>query len=131
MAYMEEPPSRFRFLSRFKERIRQTFWAHECPMTSQDLPQSPHEKDPAYENLPLCLLPWSQMVVSSRGDLSLCCVQGAIDHLKNYSSIEEAWNSEKIGNIREQLSRRIFPPECETADCTVRRWNTRVCVIHQ
>jgi molybdenum cofactor biosynthesis enzyme MoaA len=130
-AYMDEPPSRFRFLSRFKERVCQTFWAHERPMTSHGLPQSPREKDPTYENLPLCLLPWSQLVISSRGALSLCCVQGTIDHLKNYSSIEEAWNSEKIGTIREQLSRRIFPPECETTDCTVRRWNSRVCIIHQ
>jgi len=128
---MEEPPSRFRALTRLKEIARRRLKSHRPFLNSPDLPLVPHERDPAFENLPLCLLPWSQMVISSRGDISLCCVQGFIDHLKNYSSIEEAWNSERICRIREQLSRRVFPPECETADCTVRRWNTRVCIVHQ
>ena len=130
VAYMDEPPSRFGsfqrvgdFLMRVKGRRRS--------IKSPAPYRPPREKDETFENLPLCLLPWSQMVISSKGDISLCCVQGFIDHLKNYSSIEEAWRSDKICKIREQLSRRTFPPECETADCTVRRWNTRVCIIHQ
>jgi MoaA/NifB/PqqE/SkfB family radical SAM enzyme len=131
VTYRDEPPPRFRLLSRFRALLRQAAKGDPCSAAAPDLSRSSHKKDPAFENLPLCLLPWSQMVISSKGDISLCCVQGSIDHLKNYSSIEEAWHSEKICAIREQLSRRIFPPECETADCTVRRWNTRVCIIHQ
>ena len=131
MAYMEEPPDRLRLLRRFGEGIFKSFKTPRASMSAQDVSQSLREKDSTFENLPLCLLPWSQMVISSKGDISLCCVQGVIDHLKNYSSIEEAWHSERICNIRKQLSRRIFPPECETADCTVRRWGTRVCIVHQ
>ena len=131
VAYMEEPPPRFRVLRRLREVFRQRVKARSRTTMPDDSPQPPREKDPAFENLPLCLLPWSQMVISAKGDISLCCVQGTVDHLKNYASVEEAWHSERIGRIREQLSRRVFPPECETADCTVRRWNTRVCIIHQ
>ena len=131
MTYMDEPPSRLRFLARFKERFEQRLKVRRSASMSRDLLEPPRQKDPTFENLPLCLLPWSQMVISSKGDISLCCVQGFIDHLKNYSSVEEAWHSERICRIREQLSRKVFPPECETADCTVRRWNTRVCIIHQ
>jgi MoaA/NifB/PqqE/SkfB family radical SAM enzyme len=127
----DEPLPRFRLPSRFGALFRQAGKGDPCSAAAPDLSRSSREKDPAFENLPLCLLPWSQMVISSKGEISLCCVQGSIDHLKNYSSIEDAWHSERICSIREQLSRRIFPPECEAADCTVRRWNTRVCIIHQ
>jgi len=128
---MDVPPSRLQFLSRFKEIFSQTFKARQNPVIARGISPSNPEKDPTFERLPLCLLPWSQMVISSKGDISFCCVQGAFDHLKNHASIEEAWNSERACNIRDQLSQRIFPPECETADCTVRRWNTRVCIIYQ
>jgi MoaA/NifB/PqqE/SkfB family radical SAM enzyme len=131
VAYMDEPLSRFGSLARFAEGFLKRFKGRRPSIKSPAPSEPPRAKDETFENLPLCLLPWSQMVISSKGDISLCCVQGFLDHLKNYSSIEEAWNSEKICKIREQLSRRVFPPECETADCTVRRWNTRVCIIHQ
>jgi MoaA/NifB/PqqE/SkfB family radical SAM enzyme len=131
ITYMDEPPSRFKFLSRFKDVFRQMVVGYPRSVIPHDLSQSLHEKDPTFDNLPLCLLPWSQMVISSKGDISLCCVQGSVDHLRNYASVEDAWNSESICNIREHLSRRVFPPECEVADCTVKRWNMRVCIIHQ
>jgi MoaA/NifB/PqqE/SkfB family radical SAM enzyme len=131
VAYMDEPPSRFGSFTRLAESFLERFKGRRRSIKSPAPSEPPREKDETFENLPLCLLPWSQMVISSKGDISLCCVQGFVDHLKNYSSIEEAWHSERICKIREQLSRRIFPPECETADCTVRRWNTRVCIIHQ
>ena len=131
VTYMDIPQPRFKFLSLFKGVSKKHFTSHPDHLLGRENSRSSREKDPTFENLPLCLLPWSQMVINSKGDISLCCVQGPIDHLRNHTSIEEAWNSEKICRIREQLSKKIFPPECQTADCTVRRWNTRVCVIHQ
>jgi MoaA/NifB/PqqE/SkfB family radical SAM enzyme len=126
-----ESSPRPRLLTRLRELFRSAAKSDQGPASSGNSLQPCREKDPTFENLPLCLLPWTQMVIGSKGDLSLCCVQGTLDHLKHYSSIEEAWHSERVCRIREQLSRRIFPPECETADCTVKRWNSRVCIIHQ
>jgi MoaA/NifB/PqqE/SkfB family radical SAM enzyme len=131
VTYMDIPQPGFRFVSLFREFLKKHFTLHQINIFGKESSQSSREKDPSFEKLPLCLLPWSQMVISSKGDISLCCVQGLIGHLRDYTSIEEAWNSEKICRIREQLSKKIFPPECQTADCTVRRWNTRVCIIHQ
>jgi hypothetical protein len=131
VTYMDIPQPRFKFLSLFKEVLKKHFTSHPNHLLDRGNSRSSREKDPTFENLPLYLLPWSQIVINSKGDISLCCVQGPIDHLRNHTSIEEAWNSENICRIREQLSKKIFPPECQTADCTVRRWNTRVCVIHQ
>jgi len=131
VTYMDIPQPGFRFVSLFREFLKKHFTLHQINILGKESSQSSREKDPSFERLPLCLLPWSQMVISSKGDISLCCVQGPIGHLRDYTSIEEAWNSENICRIREQLSKKIFPPECQTADCTVRRWNTRVCVIHQ
>ncbi len=131
VAYMNVPRRRPRFLSLIADLCRDRFRSLGKGRPEIVVFRSSDEKDPSFENLPLCLLPWSQMVVSSRGEISLCCVQGPIDHLRNYSSVEEAWNSENVRRIRDQLSRKIFPPECQTADCTVRRWNTRVCIVHQ
>ncbi len=127
--YLDVPGANF--YSRLKNRLKKPFKSNRNQERGGEAFQPPREKDPHFERLPLCLLPWSQMVISSKGGISLCCVQGPIDHLKNYASIEAAWNSEKICSIREQLRHQIFPPECQTGDCTVRRWNTRVCIIHQ
>jgi MoaA/NifB/PqqE/SkfB family radical SAM enzyme len=114
-----------------KEVLKNLFKSTPDNTLHREISPSSREKDPYFEQLPLCLLPWSQMVVSSKGDVSLCCVQGYIDHLRNYTSLEEVWNSEKIRRIRELLINGIFPPECQSADCTVRKWNSRVCIIHQ
>jgi len=126
VTYMKEPQAKlvFRFMEILKKRFNP-------PQTNGLQSETSNRRDPSYENLPLCLLPWSQMVINSHGDISLCCVQGPIDHLRKYRSIEEAWNSENISRIREMLSRKIFPQECQLADCTVKRWNTRVCIVHQ
>lgn len=128
---IEEPMRRFRLLSQLKAVFGQTSRAHPQPTDRHEISPMRREKDPTFERLPLCLLPWSQMVISSKGDISLCCVQGSFDHLKHYRSIEDAWHSERAGQIREQLSQGVFPRECETPDCTVRRWNQRVCIVHQ
>ena len=129
VTYLDIPEEKF--FSLFKNLVRKSFKSNRNQRISEGGFQPQREKDPHFERLPLCLLPWSQMVISSKGDISLCCVQGPVDHLKNSSSIEAAWHSEKICQIREQLSHQIFPPECQAADCTVKRWNTRVCIIHQ
>lgn len=131
VAYMEIPPPRFNCLPYIKGVFKKPFESRQEKKVESDSFSPAREKDPSFERLPLCLLPWSQMVISSKGNISLCCVQGPIDHMRNHSSIDEAWNSENIRKIREQLSNRIFPPECQSADCTVRKWNTRVCIIHQ
>jgi len=131
VTYMDIPHPRLNFLSFFKNAFKGLVKSEQnSVLQGKGLP-SKKEKDPFFENLPLCLLPWSQLVVNSRGEISLCCVQGPFDHLRNYSSIEEAWDSKKIKSIRKQLSQKIFPPECQVADCTVRRWNGRACIIHQ
>jgi MoaA/NifB/PqqE/SkfB family radical SAM enzyme len=127
VTYLDVPEAKFH--SWLKNLLRKSFKSDQ--KTGEKAVQSQKEIDPYFERLPLCLLPWSQMVISSKGDISLCCVQGPIDHLKNYSSIETAWHSGKICRIREQLSHQIFPPECQTGDCTVKRWKTRVCILHQ
>ena len=131
VAPMDIPESRMRFLSRLAEILRRPLRSGMAAKSDLKLLRQPGDKDPTFERLPLCLLPWTQMVISSRGDISLCCVQGQIDHLRNHDSLEEAWNSENICRIREMLKNRTFPPECQTADCTVRKWNTRVCIVHQ
>lgn len=131
VTYQKVPPSRFNLFSLLGNSLRGIFKSHPKPSPLQEIPKTSHPKDPSYENLPLCLLPWSQLVINVKGDASLCCVQGPIDHLKNYTSIEEIWNSERMCNIRESLIHRKFPPECQLENCTVKRWNTRVCMIHQ
>jgi MoaA/NifB/PqqE/SkfB family radical SAM enzyme len=128
---MEEPAGRLKFFSRWKTMFQRISGASPRLAGLPEIIPVHHEKDPTFENLPLCLLPWSQMVISSKGDLSLCCVQGFFDHLKNHRSIEEAWHSERACQIREELSRGAFPKECETADCTVKRWKDRVCIPYQ
>jgi len=131
VTYMDIPRPRFSFLSFFKEALRKPFRAKQKDKLLEAFFEPTRERDSSFEKLPLCLLPWSQMVISSKGGISLCCVQNPFDHLKNYTTIEEAWHSEKVCRIREQLSQKLFPPECQAADCTVRKWNSRVCIIYQ
>ena len=131
VTYMDIPQPGFRFLSLFRKFLKKHFTLHQLDILGKESSRSSREKDPSFENLPLCLLPWTRMVIGAKGDISLCCVQGPIDYLRNYASLEEAWNPENIYKIREKLINKTFPPECQTADCTVKRWNTRVCVIHQ
>jgi MoaA/NifB/PqqE/SkfB family radical SAM enzyme len=120
-----------KWLSWIKEALRRSGKRRETKKEAEKSLRPVGTRDPYYERLPICLLPWTQMVISSRGDISLCCVQGTLDHLRNYRSLEEAWNSETLCRIREQLLQGSFPPECQVADCTVKRWKSKVCIIHQ
>ena len=125
-----EPPGPS-WLSRVRDAVMKPRKPRESRKEEERTVRSVETRDPHYERLPVCVLPWTQMVISSRGDISLCCVQGTVAHLRDFSTLEEAWNSEAVCRIREQLLQGTFPPECQVVDCTVKRWKSKVCIIHQ
>jgi MoaA/NifB/PqqE/SkfB family radical SAM enzyme len=124
-------PSGPNWLSHVRDAVMKPRKPRESRKEEERTVRSVETRDPHYERLPVCVLPWTQMVISSRGDISLCCVQGTVAHLRDFSTLEEAWNSEAVCRIREQLLQGTFPPECQVADCTVKRWKSKVCIIHQ
>ena len=51
----------------------------------------------------ICVMPWVNLHVSTNGSLAPCCVfQGSIGNLSDMT-MEEAWNSAKLGEIRRQF----------------------------
>jgi len=75
-------------------------------------------------NKPLCTFPWAHLDIETNGDIKYCCASVYSDehsHLDehgnhynvNTHSIDQAWNSDRIRKLREDLYNGIQAPECQ------------------
>lgn len=73
---------------------------------------------------PLCTFPWAHLDIETNGDIKYCCASlydNEYSHLDsngnhynvNTHSIDEAWNSDRIRELRRKLYNGIKAPECK------------------
>jgi MoaA/NifB/PqqE/SkfB family radical SAM enzyme len=72
---------------------------------------------------PLCTFPWAHLDIETNGDIKYCCASlydtehSFLDETGNHynintHSIDEAWNSDRIRELRRKLYNGIKAPEC-------------------
>jgi hypothetical protein len=71
---------------------------------------------------PLCDVPWlGTSVVLSDGSVNFCCFSNAVVGNVKEQSFEQIWNGAIMRSIRQALSERRLPRECQSVSCPIYR----------